>query len=160
MELFGVVEEGVDESRPKSAGQENQDLIATNAQHMADGAERMEAEINHARQRIEDIIQDLSHDVLKQLFVEFAAVGTGSEEYVRDLIFSISNPGVAIERPNSQPWCKCGVCFSMPDPEENKCCGRVICVTSYQLFNKICIDRDVLKLQIMANTVQNPWCLP
>ena len=52
--------------------------------------------------------------------MEFAAVGTGSEEYVRDLIFSISNPGVAIERPNSQPWCKCGVCISMPDPEENK----------------------------------------
>ena len=68
----------------------------------------------------------------------------------RDMIFAISNPEVPIERPKSKPWCKCGVCVSMPEPDENKCCGRALCVTSYQVFNKTCIDRDVLKLQIMA----------
>ena len=66
------------------------------------------------------------------------------------MIFAISNPGVPIARPESPPWCKCGVCVPMPDPDENKCCGRVLCVTSYQVFDKICIDWDALKLQIMA----------
>ena len=78
------------------------------------------------------------------------AIGEGSASYIKDLIHSISHPEMPIASVNSQPWCKCGICIAMPDPDENKCCNRVICVTSYQIFRKICVDRDVLRLQILA----------
>lgn len=48
------------------------------------------------------------------------------------------------------PWCKCSVCQEMPKPEENVCCKLTTCVTSYQRFQNICIDREVLELAIRA----------
>ena len=95
-------------------------------------------------------MKDLPVNVLQQLVVELGAIGEGSLEYLNDLIHTISHPEETPVRPESEPWCKCGVCVAMPDPDHNKCCERVVCVTSYQIFRKICIDRDILKLQIMA----------
>ena len=36
----------------------------------------------------------------------------------------------------------------MGNEEENKCCRKRACVTSYELFRNICIDREVLRLAI------------
>ena len=36
--------------------------------------------------------------------------------------------------------------------DENKCCDRRICITSYNMFRKLCLDRDVLKLNIIARS--------
>ena len=60
-----------------------------------------------------------------------------------------SNPEVP---PNTgQPeWCICGVCRPMTTPEENKCCRKRMCVTSYELSQNICIDREVLTVAIRA----------
>ena len=45
-------------------------------------------------------------------------------------------------------WCICGICKPMQTPDENKCCGKRRCVTSYELFNNVCLDREVLTLVI------------
>ena len=47
-------------------------------------------------------------------------------------------------------WCVSGVCRRMPSEEENVCCKKRTCVTSYVMFNTICIDREVLQLAIRA----------
>jgi len=36
----------------------------------------------------------------------------------------------------------------MGNEEENKCCRKRTCVTSYELFRNVCIDREVLRLAI------------
>ncbi len=51
---------------------------------------------------------------------------------------------------NQLPWCKCGACREMPTEKERKCCDRKTCVTSYKLFSKIFLDRDVLLIAIKS----------
>ena len=36
----------------------------------------------------------------------------------------------------------------MPHEDENNCCGKVRCVTSYVTFQNTCKDRDVLNMAI------------
>ena len=84
------------------------------------------------------------------MIVELAVSGEGSLEYVKDLLDIVQNPNVEPVRPHALPWCKCGCCVSMKDPDHNKCCGRKICITSYYMFKKLCLDRDVLKFNIRA----------
>ena len=40
----------------------------------------------------------------------------------------------------------------MPTEEENKCCGKRLCVTSYQIFSQCCVNRNVLELAIKYRT--------
>ena len=40
----------------------------------------------------------------------------------------------------------------MPNEQENLCCKRVTCVTSYNTFSNICLDRDVLEICIKARS--------
>ena len=47
-------------------------------------------------------------------------------------------------------WCICGNYIQMPTSEKNKCCQRRVCITSYELFNNLCIDGHVLGLAIRA----------
>ncbi len=105
---------------------------------------------NNAFILFQDAVKDLPIELLRQLVLEMGAIGEGSVSYIKDLLHSISQPDVPIPHDNNLPWCKCGVCAEMEHPDHNKCCNRVICVTSYQIFRKICIDKDVLRLQIMA----------
>ena len=41
-----------------------------------------------------------------------------------------------------------GVCRLLPTPEENKCCEKRTCVTAFELFQNICIDREVLRANV------------
>lgn len=52
--------------------------------------------------------------------------------------------------PKKPSWCICGVCRPMPDEQENKCCGKITCVTSFVTFRNVCTDRDVLVMAIRA----------
>ena len=53
--------------------------------------------------------------------------------------------------PEGRPsWCVCGICRVMPTEEENKCCGKLRCVTSFVNFQNICTDREVLLIAIRA----------
>lgn len=57
------------------------------------------------------------------------------------------------QNPTHPPTCRTGVfgnCIIMPTPDENKCCRRRECITSYELFYNLCIDRHVLELVICA----------
>ena len=54
--------------------------------------------------------------------------------------------------PDSPDWCRCGVCRPMPTEEENKCCGKRLCVTSYQTFRDGCINRHALELAIKSRS--------
>ena len=38
----------------------------------------------------------------------------------------------------------------MQDEQENVCCQKRTCVTSYVMFNTTCLDREVLQLAIRA----------
>ena len=51
---------------------------------------------------------------------------------------------------NPGAWCVCGVCREMPDEQENVCCRKRTCVTSYVMFKTVCLDREVLQLAIRA----------
>ena len=95
-------------------------------------------------------MKDLSMEKLQQLVIELAVCGAGSIDFVEDLVNVIEHPDEQPVRPNSQPWCKCGTCAPMENEEHNKCCNRKTCVTSYQMFRKLCLDRDVLQLNITA----------
>lgn len=79
-----------------------------------------------------------------------AANGAGSLENIKDTVafMQIDNGNPPAVPRDDIPWCKCGKCRLMPKEKENKCCGRVNCVTNYNVFNKVCLDRDVLEVAI------------
>lgn len=75
----------------------------------------------------------------------------GSLDYARHLLGSDNDP-----EPNSPNiacipnWCVCNICIDMGNEEENKCCGKRSCVTSYEMFLNVVLDKEVLTLTIRA----------
>ena len=91
-------------------------------------------------------------EILQKLVIELSGIGAGSPEYIENLIKVISSDP---EEPRNEeggnhPWCVCSVCTEMLTPEENKCCGRRHCVTSFSKFSKVCLDKDILEVSIIA----------
>ena len=83
--------------------------------------------------------------------------GRGSLDFARRLV----TRGNSDEEPQTDPtnnalpgWFICKNCTRMPTPEENKCCRRRECITSYELFQNLCLDRHVLELkELMSRTI-------
>lgn len=94
----------------------------------------------------------LSQDERERLLIRVLSQGRGSLEYARDLLASASDPQSEPPEPEIEEdsWCICGVCRRMQDEQENVCCRKRTCVTSYVMFNNICLDRGVLELAIRA----------
>eukprot|EP00794_Sanderia_malayensis_P012524 gene12524-13809_t len=42
-------------------------------------------------------------------------------------------------------WCKCGNYQDMGVPDENVCCNKKECISCYQIFGVLCLDRNVLE---------------
>lgn len=80
-------------------------------------------------------------------------MGRGSLDFAKKLLDEKNAPPPPPPSPgnNSSPeWCRCGVCRPMPTDQENLCCKRVNCITRFQVFNNICLDRDILEVCIKA----------
>ena len=94
----------------------------------------------------------LSQDEREKLLIRVLSQGRGSLEYARDLLASASDPQSQPPEPENgeDSWCICRVCRRMQDEQENVCCRKRTCVTSYVMFNNICLDRGVLELAIRA----------
>ena len=71
--------------------------------------------------------------------------GKGSLDYAKNLVTF----GTGDERCPVELLGVCGVCRVMPS-EENKCCGKIRCVTSFVTFENTCMDREVLLIAIGA----------
>ena len=77
--------------------------------------------------------------------------GKGSLDYAKNLVTFGTGDEECPPVPDGKPgWCVCGVCRVMPSEEENKCCGKIRCVTSFVTFQNTCTDREVLQIAIRA----------
>ena len=52
---------------------------------------------------------------------------------------------------NTPDWCKCGKCRPMPNPIENVCCGKRVCVALYEAFHMTCLNATVLRIAVRNN---------
>ena len=100
---------------------------------------------------IQEFVDDLEEAQRRRLLVLVLNNGRGSLDYARRLLEN-DDPEAAPPDPtnDSLNWCICNNCVNMPTPDENKCCNRRECITSYELFQNLCIDRHVLELAIRA----------
>ncbi|XP_044168202.1 uncharacterized protein LOC122952227 [Acropora millepora] len=102
-----------------------------------------------------DFVTKLSTDEKDQLLIRLLSQGRGSLEFATNMLTGRSDlyqdplsPEGAGNNPGA--WCVCGVCREMPDEQENVCCRKKTCVTSYVMFKTVCLDREVLQLAIRA----------
>ena len=80
------------------------------------------------------------------VLLELLSNGKGSLDYAKNIVkFGEPQPNFPSAKPD---WCTCGVCRPMPNEEENKCCKKLRCVTSFVTFQNVCTDRDVLVMAI------------
>lgn len=79
-------------------------------------------------------------------------MGRGSLDFAKQLLEEKNTPDPPASTPstNFPQWCKCKNCRPMPSEIENVCCNRVNCLTRLQVFNNICLDRDILEVCIKA----------
>jgi P2X purinoceptor 7 len=99
---------------------------------------------------LQEFISSLDITQKDTLLVELLSNGKGSLDYAKNLVkFGGDMPQDPTEKP---PWCTCRVCRPMPHEDENKCCGKIRCVTSYVTFQNICTDREVLTMAIRGRS--------
>ena len=88
---------------------------------------------------------------MQYLLQNVLAMGRGSLDFARKLLDERNAPPAPPSPSNNTPdWCKCKLCRPMPSDLENVCCKRVNCITRFQVFNNICLDRDILEVCIKA----------
>ena len=87
----------------------------------------------------------LSSAVMAKLLIELLSNGTESSlDYARNIAknFDEPEPDELSAGEKDQPeWCVCGNCAPMENPQEQKCCTLRKGITSYELFQNLCLDR-------------------
>lgn len=83
------------------------------------------------------------------ILIKLLSMGRGSLDFAKNLAEEGPNDPEPPDE-DTPEWCKCRVCQPMPSEEENVCCKRVTCLTSYTSFSNICLDRDILEVCIKA----------
>lgn len=101
----------------------------------------------------QDFIGKLTEAQKDNILLNLLSNGKGSLDYAKNLV-SFGTGGNAVPPapfPDGKPaWCTCGICRPMATEEENKCCGKIRCITSFVTFHNTCTDREVLVLAIRA----------
>ena len=97
----------------------------------------------------QEFVTPLSEETKNALLIRLLSQGRGCFDFAQNIVAQIGNPApVPQPRATRLPWCICGVCVHRDNEEENKCCKKVTCVTSYQAFHNQCIDQLSLTLAI------------
>lgn len=97
-------------------------------------------------------ITGLSVEQKDKLLIDLLSKGKGSLDYAKNSTEEDGDPGEPSHgEPDLRPdWCVCSHCIQMDNPQEQKCCRLRNCITSYELFQNLCLDRNVLEVAIKA----------
>ena len=102
---------------------------------------------------LQRFVSSLSSEVMEKVLVDLLSNGRGSLDYSRNIAKNCDDPdpddpsGGEEDLPE---WCVCRNCVQMENPQEQKCCTLRNCITSYELFQNLCLDRNVLEVAIKA----------
>lgn len=99
---------------------------------------------------LQEFIQQLASQDKDRILLRLLSQGRGSLEYARDLLDGDNEPPEPQTQEENPEWCVCTVCRVMPLEIENLCCKKRTCVTSFRMYENICLDREVLTLAIRA----------
>ncbi|PFX13816.1 hypothetical protein AWC38_SpisGene22074 [Stylophora pistillata] len=118
-----------------------------------DGEVQLAREVQWSMTQIEEFLALLQREDMAYLLrINVLAMGRGSLDFAKKLLQEKNAPPPPTPSPGdtSPEWCKCNACRPMPNEIENVCCKRVTCITRFQAFNNICLDRDILEVCIKA----------
>ena len=101
---------------------------------------------------LQEFLAPLQREDMAYLLRNVLAMGRGSLDFAKNLLQEKNAPPPPPPSPGDTcpEWCKCHVCRPMPNEIENVCCKRVACITRFQAFNNICLDRDILEVCMKA----------
>ena len=95
---------------------------------------------------LQNFITNLNGEQKDKILLEILSNGKGSLDFAKNLVQFGGDPPM---QPQTKPsWCTCGICRPMLTDQENKCCGKIRCTTSYVTIQNTCLDRDVLIMAI------------
>ncbi|XP_067030911.1 P2X purinoceptor 7-like [Acropora muricata] len=98
-------------------------------------------------------IESLSNCQRDRLLLDVLCNGRGSLDCAKQLVANSEDPDPdRTANTNCPNWCICNFCVDMGNEEESKCCKNRSCVTSYELFRNIVLDREVLTIAIRARS--------
>ncbi|XP_015751234.1 PREDICTED: P2X purinoceptor 7-like [Acropora digitifera] len=135
----------------KKAACKNKGVVVVVNRNPSAFARHQEQQAN-AEREIKEFIQQLASPDKDKILLRLLSQGRGSLEFARDLLDDDNDSDPPDPRPQEEipEWCTCTVCRVMPLEEENVCCGKRTCVTSFKMYENICLDREVLVLAIRA----------
>ena len=96
-------------------------------------------------------VSGLTTQKKEELLIILLSNGKGSLDYAKNMTFE-DDGGDPSDPPGEDvpDWCVCSHCVPVENPQEQKCCGLKKCITSFQLFPNLCLDRNVLEVAIKA----------
>ena len=94
-------------------------------------------------------MESLDRDKQVELLCKLLSMGRGSLDFAKHAVVQgvPEQPSSSREQP---PWCQCHICRPMESEQENVCCKKRTCITSYTSFSNICLDREILEVCIKA----------
>lgn len=100
-------------------------------------------------------MESLDHEKLVELLCKLLSMGRGSLDFAKKAVApgAPDHPSPPGEQP---PWCQCHIFRPMETEQENVCCKKRTCITSYNSFSNICLDRDILEVCIKARCDLEP----